>query len=35
LAGAIVGGAVIALVLIPHFGGWTAPGAFVHHHHGG
>ena len=35
LAGAIVGGAVIAIVLIPHFGAWTAPGAFAHHHHGG
>ncbi len=28
LAGAIVAGAVLALVLIPHFSLWTAPGAF-------
>ncbi len=33
LAGAIVGGAVLAIVLIPHFGVWTAPGALHHHHH--
>jgi hypothetical protein len=33
LAGAIVAGLVLALVLIPHFGAWTAPGAFAHHHH--
>jgi hypothetical protein len=31
LAGAIVAGAVLALVLIPHFSLWTAPGAFPHH----
>ena len=35
LSGAIVGGAVLAIVLIPQFGVWTAPGAFPHHHHGG
>ena len=35
LSGAIVGGAVLAIVLIPQFGLWTAPGAFPHHHHGG
>lgn len=35
LSGAIVGGAVLAIVLIPHFGVWTAPGAFAHHHHHG
>lgn len=34
LAGAIVGGVVIAIVLIPKFGAWTAPGAFPHHHDG-
>jgi hypothetical protein len=28
LAGAIVGGLVLAVVLIPHFGLWTAKGAF-------
>jgi hypothetical protein len=32
LVGAIVGGAVLAIVLIPHFGPWTAPGAEHHHH---
>jgi hypothetical protein len=31
LAGAIVGGVVLAIVLIPHFGVWTAPGALHHH----
>ena len=31
LAGAVVGGAVLAVVLIPHFSLWTAPGAFPHH----
>ncbi len=35
LAGALVGGAVLAIALIPHFGLWTAPGAFPHHRHGG
>jgi hypothetical protein len=33
LSGAIVAGAVLAVVLIPHFGIWTAPGALPHHHH--
>ena len=33
LVSAIVAGGVLALVLIPHFGLWTAPGAFPHHHH--
>ena len=33
LAGAIVGGLVLAIVLIPQFGSWTAHGAFVHHGH--
>jgi hypothetical protein len=32
LAGALVAGAVLAIVLIGHFGLWTAPGAFPHHH---
>jgi hypothetical protein len=32
LTGAVVGGVVLALVLIPHFGAWTAPGALPHHH---
>lgn len=31
LAGAVVGGLVLALVLIPHFSPWTVPGAFPHH----
>ncbi len=34
LAGAVVGGLVLAIVLIPHFSAWTAPGAFPHHHRG-
>lgn len=33
LAGALVGGVVLAVVLIPHFALWTAPGALPHHHH--
>jgi hypothetical protein len=33
LSGAIVGGAVLAIALIPHFSLWTAPGAFPRHHH--
>jgi hypothetical protein len=33
LAGAIVAGLVLALVLIPHFSLWTAPRAFAHHEH--
>lgn len=32
LAGALVAGLVVALVLIPHFSLWTAPGAFPHEH---
>ena len=35
LVGALVLGAVLAIVLIPHFSVWTAPGAFPHHHHDG
>lgn len=36
LAGALIGGAVLAIALIPHFGVWTAAGALRHHHdHGG
>jgi hypothetical protein len=34
LTGAVVAGAVLAIVLIPQFGLWTAPGALPHHHHG-
>jgi len=30
LSGAIVGGLVLAIVLIPHFAAWTASGAFDH-----
>jgi hypothetical protein len=33
LSGAIIAGAVLAIVFIPHFGAWTAPGALPHHHH--
>jgi hypothetical protein len=33
MAGALVGGLVLAVVLIPHFSLWTAPGALPHHHH--
>ncbi|HWE32002.1 MAG TPA: hypothetical protein VG410_00875 [Solirubrobacteraceae bacterium] len=33
LAGALVAGLVLAVVLIPDFHSWTAPGAFPHHHH--
>jgi hypothetical protein len=35
LVGAVIGGVVLAIVLIPHFSLWTAPGAFPHHHHHG
>jgi hypothetical protein len=31
LAGALVGGLVLAIVLIPDFASWTASGAFHHH----
>ena len=31
--GALVGGLVLALVLVPDFGVWTHAGAFIHHHH--
>jgi hypothetical protein len=33
LTGALVGGAVLAIVLIPQFATWTAHGIFMHHHH--
>jgi len=33
LTGAVVGGAVLAIVLIPAFASWTAHSAFLHHHH--
>jgi hypothetical protein len=32
IAGAIVAGLVLAIVLIPDFAAWTASGAFPHHH---
>jgi len=32
LSGALVGGLILALLLLPHFGVWTAPGAIGHHH---
>jgi hypothetical protein len=35
LVGALVGGVVLAIVLIPDFAVWTAPGAIPHHHHEG
>jgi hypothetical protein len=34
LIGVLVGGVVLALVLIPDFASWTAAGAIPHHHHG-
>jgi hypothetical protein len=33
LAGALVGGLVLAIVLIPEFSAWTAHSVFLHHHH--
>jgi hypothetical protein len=33
IVGAVVAGAILALVLIPDFSAWTAHGVFVHHHH--
>jgi hypothetical protein len=33
LAGTLVAGMVLAIVLIPDFSLWTAAGAFPHHHH--
>ncbi len=33
LGGAIVAGVVLAIVLIPDYGAWTASGALHHHHH--
>jgi hypothetical protein len=33
LAGALVAGVVLAVVLIPEFGPWLAPGAIHHRHH--
>jgi hypothetical protein len=35
LASAIVLGAVLAIVLLPDFGAWTAAAAHFHHHHDG
>jgi hypothetical protein len=35
IAGALVAGLVLAIVLIPDFAAWTAHGVFAHHHHGG
>jgi hypothetical protein len=32
LAGAMVGGLVLAIALIPQFAAWTANAAFLHHH---
>jgi hypothetical protein len=32
LSGAMVGGLVLAVVLIPEFAAWTAHGVFLHHH---
>jgi hypothetical protein len=34
VVGALVGGLVLAVILIPHFGSWTAPGALHRHHEG-
>lgn len=33
VVGALVGGLVLAIVLIPDFSAWTAHGALSHHHH--
>ncbi|HET6870705.1 MAG TPA: hypothetical protein VFH80_32640 [Solirubrobacteraceae bacterium] len=33
IAGALVAGIVLAIVLIPDFAAWTSHGVFVHHHH--
>lgn len=33
IAGALVAGLVLALVLIPEYSSWTAHGVFIHHHH--
>jgi hypothetical protein len=35
IAGALVAGLVLAIVLIPDFAVWTAHGVFQHHHHEG
>jgi hypothetical protein len=35
LIGALVGGAVLAIVLIPDFAAWTAHTSLLHHHHDG
>src|SRR2546421_242257 len=35
LTSAVVAGAVLAIVLLPDFGAWTAAGAHLHHHHHG
>jgi hypothetical protein len=35
LAGALVGGLVLAIVLVPDFASWTAHPALWHHHHDG
>lgn len=35
LAGALVGGFVLAIVLIGDFATWTQPGVFARHHRGG
>lgn len=32
IAGALVAGLILAIVLIPDFSAWTAHGVFVHHH---
>jgi uncharacterized membrane protein YwaF len=35
ISGALVAGAVLAIVLIPDFSAWTAHGVLAHHHHHG
>ena len=35
LSGALVAGAVLAIVLVPGFSAWTSNGVFLHHHHHG
>jgi hypothetical protein len=33
LAGGVLAGVIVAVLLLPHFSIWTAPGAFPHHEH--
>ena len=33
IGGSVLAGLIVAVVLIPHYGAWTAVGAFPHHEH--